>query len=370
MADMSDHWRIIFADLVDAAQRPDILSKLKTADLPDEVKAEQWAKYKRLTVLKNDAVEMPKAGFVSRYKDGETIAICVQTSDFNSQEIVEISNCLAEFGAHPEDMDESTFMKLTHGLKGLYRVKDEHLGKDAAWDLIGISESPSYVGHEIHHLLEIFEDVRLYKIEHDSILASCSKWFLAAYLCSSCSAFRSKSFPTSTSDKLKELLMLRNTNPEHIFYAATSIHLRQCFLEVYRGLESLFYLPWIISLKRELNITENSRSLAASLRKNIGWRQKEKESILKLFSLFEIEKIKSSPIAALPSFADLDFEKLEIEKISRRIYKIRNILVHQEDYEDPSRLTLTQECWPVLVDFLVEVAIDLYTKYAADADFN
>ncbi|WP_412554502.1 hypothetical protein [Shimia sp. MIT1388] len=370
MPQMKEHWQAIFGELAASAGREDLVGKLRTADLPDKIKEAQLKKYKSLAIFPDDLVEMPRAGFVSRIKSGDEILICVQTDDFSTSELQELENSLAAYGANSDELDESTFMVLSHGLRGAYRPKADFLDKDAAFNQIGIAEEPTYEGHEISDVMQLFEDVSLFRIDPNSDLASCNKWFLAAYIAACCSAFRTKSFPQDTSEKLNALLQLKNSNPELIFYAVTSIHLRQCFLEVYRGLETLFYLPWMKLLKDELSFTGSGRSLASTLRKSIGWRQKEKESICELFALADNAMVMDNRINSLPSFKDLNFDEVNNQAIARRIYKIRNILVHQEDYDDPSPINLTQECWPVLVDYLLDVTVHLYTTFGADADFD
>lgn len=370
MADMPDHMVAIFRDLIVEAKRPDLTGKLKTADLHADIKQDQINKLKQLSHIPKDVVEMPGGGFISRFKYENGFLLCVQVSGFSRTELEEVEKCLAEFKALPEDMDESTFMFLSLKLQKFYKIKDEFLNFTAATDNVAMADLPEYSGHEIADLIEIFENIQIYTIPTDSLLANRNKWFVAAHITSSCSAFRSKSFPETTARKLNSLLLLGNSNPEHIFYASTSIHLRQCFMEVYRGLETLFYLPWIDSLKKTLNYTGSGRSLAGDLRKSIGWRQKESESIRRLFLIAQKPKVFNAQLKALPAFGDLNFDEIGADSIGRRIYKIRNILVHQEDYDDTSKIDLTQDCWPTLVEYLLEISIDLYSRYPTDADFS
>ena len=370
MPSMKEHWGAIFDDMAAAAGREDLISSLKTADLPAGVKERQLDKLKSLTVFLDDLVEMPRAGFVSRFKDGSDVCICVQTNDFSEHEHQELSDCLEFYNTYPDDMDESTFMLLSLRLKGWYRKKTEYLEKDSAFNQISIAGETGYSGHEISDIIKLYEEVSLFRVDGDSFLATCNKWYLAAHVASSCSAFRTKSFPLETSLKLNKLLLLKNTNPELIFYAVTSIHLRQCFLEVYRGLEALFYLPWMKNLKADFKLAESGRLLASKLRKSIGWRQKEVDSICELFAIADKAKVVCSRIEPLPAFSGINFDEATNQVMARRIYKVRNILVHQEDYEDPDLLKMTQECWPILVDYLLDVCLDLYVTNGSDADFD
>jgi hypothetical protein len=58
------------------------------------------------------------------------------------------------------------------------------------------------------------------------------------------------------------------------------------------------------------------------------------------------------------------------QSIGRRVYKIRNTLVHQEDYEDRDPLDLENENWSELIKFLCESIKYLYGNYRADIDIR
>ena len=51
MPSMKEHWGAIFDDMAAAAGREDLISSLKTADLPAGVKERQLDKLKSLTVF-------------------------------------------------------------------------------------------------------------------------------------------------------------------------------------------------------------------------------------------------------------------------------------------------------------------------------
>jgi hypothetical protein len=370
MPSMPDYWTAIFADLAASAKRQDLVGKLKTADLPNEIKEKQYEKLKKLSLFKQDDVELPGGSFVTRYKQDMKTFICIQNENFDENDNNQLKYCLAQFEAIPEELDESTFMFLSFRLKQKYRIKAENLSLSSAKNIIEIADHKDYSGHPIHDLIENFDKVQIFSVNDDSILTSCNKWFLAAHLSSSCSALRAKLFPEVVAKKINSLLLLGNSNPEHLFYATTSIHLRQCFMEIYHTIENLFYLPWALNLKCELQLNESGRTLAKKLRSSTGWRQKEADSIRALFALAGIDEKSVSEIIKVPSFSGLEKGDFSSDRFARRVYKIRNILVHQEDYDDPSDLLISSECWQPLIAFILEVAIRLYQKFSQDADFT
>ena len=64
------------------------------------------------------------------------------------------------------------------------------------------------------------------------------------------------------------------------------------------------------------------------------------------------------------SFKDLDITQDERRAaIGQRVYKIRNQLVHPEDYTDRSVLNTSEDEFRILSIYLSEVATMIYEKY-------
>lgn len=370
MAKMKDYWSAIFGHFMEAADRLDLGGRLKTADLPEDIKREQFRKIKQLKVVSNDVLVLPKGGFVGRFCRGGEFYICLQVAGLMETEKIELEGHLEGFGARRQILDESTFMFLALEYRDLYKPKKEHLGKESAQSVLAIADLEEYIGHSIDDLVAVYEDLMIFSVGCESVLSTCSKWFLAAFIVTSSKAFRSETFPVDLSRKLNELLLLGNANPENIYYAATSIHLRQCFMEIYRCLEGIFYLPWTSALKTSLGLQGSGRVLAGQLKSEIGWRQRELLSIGRLFSMVTKGVAIDPSLSSVKAFGDVNFNEADSELISRRIYKIRNILVHQEDFDDPTPIRFTPTCWPSLNLYLVNILLDLYGRFAVELDFT
>lgn len=369
MVNFHEYMESIFGEIAHAAGMGSHLSNLKTKDLEDDRKKTQFPKLKCLKPHDSNAIELPSASFLCRFKADDVTYLCVQTEDLSEAEIRELNTTLAYYDTLPEELDESIFMFLAHEFQNVYRIKADQLRKDNATNVLALVEEQDYQGHDIFDVMNWFENITIFSIAKDSKLENCSKWFLAAYLSTSCTAFRAKSFPAILAIKLNELLKHDNINPENIYYASSSLHLRQCFMEIYRCLEAIFYLPWIKKLKANPEFKQDGLALSHTLKDAIGWRQKEKESIEELFSLVSDHIVKDEKVKLAKVFDDFDFPTTEAKVFGRRIYKIRNILVHQQDHEDISPLEIFPNCWPSLVEYILDITLDLYSNHKSDCNF-
>lgn len=371
MAEFSDCMKAIFNDIANAAGMGDRLKKLKTKKLEDEFQREQFDKLKNLKRRDVAATELPSASFFCRFDSQDATYLCVQTEDLSEDGMLELHKALEVYNTHPEDLDESTFLFLAHEFQSVYRIKGELLKKDNAVNVLAIAEEQDYQGHDINDVKDWFEDISIFSIPKDSKLRNCVSWYLAAYLSTSCSAFRAKSFPPNLAIQLKQLLELDNVNPENIYYASTSLHLRQCFMEVYRCLESIFYLPWIKKLKCNTEFQQDGLALSNLLKNTIGWRRNERESIEELFALVSSDAIvKDEKIKSVAIFNELNFSTVSANVFGTRIYEIRNKLVHQQDHGDISPLKMSPNCWAKLLDYILCISIDLYSNHRIDCDFT
>lgn len=370
MQKMANYWNAIFSQIADAAEHSQILNKLKTADLPEERRVDQINKLKETKKIHDASLELPKGGFVSRFKVSEETFLAIHTPGLSANEIEDISSTLASYATLPEYMDESNFMFLSFEHKEFLKLRQEYLNKVAARAITDIALEDEYEGHEFNDVVQLFEEFLIYKIDKSSSLIDCSKWFIGALLATTVKSLRAESFPPLLAETLKKSLEIGNINPENIYYAATSIHQRQCFMEIYRCIEGIYYLPWINILKTNFKITENGRSIAAKLKSDMNWRHKEADSIMKIFETTSEIVINRTALSGIEAFKDIDIKNVELSAIGRRFYKIRNLLVHQEDYDDPAPIDFTTQCWPTLNITLANLINDLFSRYPADLDFE
>ena len=331
---------------------------------------EQYDKLSRLKIYGEDALHLIGSRFLARYRDGDTFFLCVQTEGINSSGIEELVNVLEEYGAEPALLDESTFLFMALRFKGHFRPPASMLDINRARDFVDIAFEDNYIGHEIDDLVNIYARLSLFSFNKDSILANCNRWWIASLIAVSNRQFRSEIIDNKVTLDIGSLIHLGNVNPENIYYAATSMHWEHCFLELYKCIESLHFLPWMNRLKLAVGIADRGYVLSRRVRSSLAWREKEDKSMCALFEMVSDATAKDMRLSTTKVFSDLDILNVTKSTIGRRIYKIRNTLVHQEDYEDPIPLQISNLCWPIIISYLTAIIAELYSNFSVDADFN
>lgn len=365
-----DYMDAVFGDLLTAANRPELVGKTKTAPLPKDREREQYEKLPRLKAHGGDALHLIGARFLARYRDGDTIYLCVQTEGVNASGDRALENVLHAYGAVPALLDESTFLFLALRFRGFFRPPARALDFNSARDLVDVALEIGYTGHHIDDLVNTFSRVSIFSFNEDSVLASCHEWWLASLIATSDYQFRSELLSDDVAADIGALIRQGNINPENVYYALTSMHWKHCFLELYKCIESLHYLPWVFNLKSVVGITERGYALSRKIRSSLAWREKEDNSMKALFEMLSDTIVRDIRLSTTKVFSDLEITTVSKSAIGRRIYKIRNTLVHQEDYEDSSPLFFTKSCWPVVISYLAVIILDLYSNFSADAEFN
>lgn len=365
-----DYMLAIFSDMVSAAGRPELTSKLHTRDLPKDRKAEQFAKLGKLRPYGNEPLRLANYRFIARFKDEDRFYLCINTENTTSDAIVSLESALSTYNVIPDILDEAVFLFMALKFRGLYKPKPEFYTKKTASEIIDIANNDSYEGHEIDDLVNIFEGVSIYSISKDSVLASSGEWYIAAVIAAAHQEFRGGIISDSLAAKFISLMEIGNVNPENIYYSLTSVHWKHVFLEIYKCIEALYYLPWIISVRNFSGVTESGLTLIKKVRHGLKWKEKEKDSIEALFEMLDDAIVKDYSLLKTGPFKGCDFNEMKKSAIGRRIYTIRNTLVHQEDYEDNKPLHLTQECWPILVDYMIDFAAHAYRENISDAGFS
>ena len=360
----------VFGDLLAAANRLELAGKVKTAPLPKDREREQFEKLPRLKSHGGEALHLIGSRFLARYRDGNTIYLCVQTEGVNAAGDRALETVLEEYGAEPALLDESTFLFLALRFKGYFRPPARALEVNSARNVIDLALDKQYEGHDIDDLVNIFSRISIFSFDRDCILANCNEWWLASLIATSDRQFRSDLLSEDITADIGALIHLGNVNPENVYYALTSMHWKHCFLELYKSIESLHYLPWMNNLKSAVGITERGYALSRKIRSSLAWREKEDNSMKALFEMISDGTARDARLCATKTFSDFEISSVSKSAIGRRIYKIRNTLVHQEDYEDPSPLIFTSACWPVIVSYLAAIIAELYANFAADAEFS
>ena len=112
---------------------------------------------------------------------------------------------------------------------------------------------------------------------------------------------------------------------ENILSSSVAYCWRYCFLDIYRCLEPKFTYPCIKKLKSSLSLSHTSDIIDNSLYDILGWRVKEEGAMVDLFD-------------CLPQILKTEFARIkkddEADIIGKRIYKLRNSIVHHYSVEN------------------------------------
>lgn len=358
--------RSAFEPLAIAADRSDLLEKLRTENVSPDRQEVQYSRFNSFKVDQSDVVYLPNGGFVSLYYNGDERFIGVSSAGLISQDEENIIQWALDRRLEQDEFDESTFLCFVHYLKGYYRLADRFRAPEEALDVIDVV-GVSYLGHSFSDLISYYRPVFVFRIPEDSEYRSVDIFRIAAELCCENVALRSGVVDQELA-KVLGLLVTRPSVPnENIFQAITSSHSRHIFLELYRCLESIFYLPWMLQLKTAGGMQTRACDLKETCRFTLQWREKEKPSMERIFGLLpgsqELDRLED----AIDLFKDLkNADGFTRSQLGDRTYTIRNGLVHHEDYEKPNQYKPNDVQWRHLALYLATALLTITGTYERD----
>lgn len=143
-----------------------------------------------------------------------------------------------------------------------------------------------------------------------------------------------------------------------ILDATISSRWTHAFLELYRCIEYLYGIPESKKLASSIEHLSPAGELLQSLREHIGWKPFEYSAIKSIFSEIDEEIIRD--LAESLSLS----EECCAEKVSSRLYKLRNSVVHFRT-GDQKKQALNVE-WQKICISLCKIIKNIYLKYEDD----
>lgn len=356
----------VFEPLAVAAGRPDLLPLLRTADVAPERQAEQFAKFRALQIDKSDIVYLPNGGFAALISTAGDNIVAVSSAGMNSQDELALQTWAANVGWVSTELDESTFIFLAHMLKGYYRLRDEFRSSEEALNEIDIV-TDDYSGHQFTDLYRLYRPVFLFSVPADVSPYDGNIFRIGSELCVANASLRSQIIDETINSAIADLLAYSSIDSANLFQALTSAHWRYVFLEFFRVLESIFYLPWVLELKSAGGMEMRAWDLKASCRAALHWRESHKPSMERLFGMLVGNADLDSIEDQLECFKDIkNADGFKRSQLGARTYTIRNSLVHHEDYEDPTKYVLSDDQWRWLCLYLAKVVGSIYKEHERD----
>ncbi|CUA87871.1 hypothetical protein [Pseudidiomarina woesei] len=282
----------------------------------------------------------------------------------------EVLIALEKCNIYQSEINQGIFLALAPALNLQIQTRSQKQLENELWSQ---HEDEAYQGHDWEELREYFEDFTLFRVSKGESVTQ-HKDNLVLFILSFYTEF------TQLNDQglLETYRDLIAKSPpqvnENLFLSLSSTHWKHSFIEAYRCLEGLFSIPAAIRLKMSLKLDCKASELAKIARTELGWKRVEVTSLMSMLSLLPDDSFTNTfDISQLDTFSDLELSfktaidrTKAIESIARKIYRIRNQLVHQFDEKD--LLNIPDQDWPKLIELMLMCVEKCYEKLADEIE--
>ncbi|WP_412536539.1 hypothetical protein [Marinobacter sp. MIT932201] len=226
-----------------------------------------------------------------------------------------------------------------------------------------------YTGHDFQELIDCFDEITVLKISENSAVLRHSKSAQAYFALSFSNALVRLPFDELLVSFKNLIIDIPYLPPDSIFKSFTSSHWKHSYLELYRCIEAIYLLPKAKQLKAELQADGSVLDFAEKVEYHLGWRPREIDSLKSLISVVPNETLEhavSEGFIDEPEQSEQERSHKLIEKISLRVYELRNGLVHYRIRRQ--NLTDETELWRMSVNYLMMMLRDIYMHFSQDLD--
>lgn len=331
-----------FSPLVEAARREELAGHLTTQRLSVEDSEVQFPKFGSLRTTDAEPLFLPNGGFLYPFLTNDSLAIAISLYE----DIEELENSLRPFleenQGYIEEMDASSFLFLSYHAHDYMRLRQAFQKQLAAENVINVIDD-NYKGHDIYDLMSYYQPVYVIYIPTESAITMANQYSIAVEVINLLPSLRPAIIDQQFSDSAYKLISYPCIDSEKIFLSLVSTRWRYVFLELYRCLEALLYVPWMTAIQRTIPTSMPLRDLYSSIRNSLNWREHKSSSFEMIFDLFKDRTDLDAHERNIEIFFDLtNSEGFQRRQIGKRINKIRNQLVHHEDSDDRSILDVSE----------------------------
>ena len=354
-----------FGPLIKASGRSGLsLKKLKVLPPPEDERSAQFERFSSMKATDFRPLFLPNGGFFFPFFIGTTKSFAFSSFLDDADLNASLDAWLKENDAVVEFVDQSAFLFLSYYTSSFYSLRPEYQNRRASSEIVDAAVDNSYEGHSVDDLIGYYRPTYILSLPPDSVLTDADPYTIAAELLAMVPSLRSPIIDDDFSTRVHQLLSIPSVSPENIFLSLTATRWRYAFLELFKIIESVLYVPWVDDLLSELSIDARIKLAYSALRSRLDWREGKGRSIKRVFAALaataELQRLEGLS----RSFKDLDITQDERRAaIGQRVYKIRNQLVHPEDYTDRSVLNTSEDEFRILSIYLSEVATMIYEKY-------
>lgn len=351
-----------FEPLIKASGRSDLANQLRALPPESSVRNDQFARFASLRSTPFPPLFLPNGGFLFPFFEGHSK--CFAFSSFLDEIDLErsIAHWLRANDAILDNVNQSRFLFLAYYAADYFALRPEAQVRRSAEAILELVDDPDYKGHNVDDLIRSYRPVYIVSLPSDSILSDADPFSVGAELISMISELRSPIIDQDFAEEANRLLGFRSIRAESVFLALISTRWRYTYLEIFRIIESALYVPWIKDMMNEVGGSLSMQAFYTVTRKKLEWRETKGKSIERLFALLADGVSASRAEAICPAIAQFSGTE-KFSKIGAQIYKIRNQLVHPEDFTDQSILEVTEDEFRALSIYLVRAARRVYHEY-------
>lgn len=230
-----------------------------------------------------------------------------------------------------------------------------------------------YGGHELQEISQLFPDIKIFEADKNYNLSDDIIRALGALICCADEDWPVR-LDAGTLEKIKTIF---EGGSDHIPYhnvlqGLVAISWTNLYLEIYRCIEHLYFVPRIKKLKEALSLGGRIQDISRHIEKTLTWRPKEQEalrslikecdenvivSIIKSFGKSVNENPEEDPEKESNRRASIDSKAAEL------IYDLRNDIVHFRPINEIVRKD--HKDWNNIISSMCEITVNLYGKYDA-----
>lgn len=249
------------------------------------------------------------------------------------------------------DIDESFYLITAYEAK--ISIKKDYNAYEILQSIYEPEESTRFQGYELETFKDFFEPIVIYRLPESCHSNIIFKKYVGTFLMYNKDILLLPFSDTTQRAYLDIFTDIKCIN-ENILSSSVAYCWRYCFLDIYRCLEPKFTYPCIKKLKSSLSLSHTSDCINNSLSDILGWRVQEEKAMIDLFNCLS-ENLKT------------EFTKIkkgnEDSSIGKRIYKLRNAIVHHYSDENNIEDTKTVPEWDNLVCIMLKAIKEIYTIY-------
>ena len=365
-------------------------------------------KFNELKIVQGNisSLLIPTGGIITIIEHGEHKYVVLIGTKLSLQQLSEIAFINEQFPVDEEDdykPDDPTFLFLIHEFNRFVEIRSEYKNNklnltDKLVDGITISD-----------YMEFYENIFVFQLDKENFMYDYSLYRIAVEFFCNIESLRYLNSSKNSEDTLQTYLnnikllvdkidlddkKINFFDIEFILNSLSSLYWKNAFLELYKCLEALYWIPrtYVYFIEKKNLSKKLEYSDYHEISKSFNWEYKEKDSIEKLIEMIlfkylsdtsgnlikSITVLKSDEFSEFSRFIEINSNTLEefnnivssnnnnkesVTKIAilvaKDLYSYRNSLVHHKDRKY-GKISLTEENCEDITLFLLQLLLQFY----------